>query len=34
MVTFEDDPIVQGGTQVLNRKAGVGVGQALEDVFM
>lgn len=34
MVTFEDDPIIQGGTQVVNRKAGVGVGQALEDVFM
>lgn len=34
MVTFEDDPIVQSGTQLVNRKAGVGVGQALEDVFM
>jgi hypothetical protein len=34
MVTFEDDPIVQGGTQVVNRKVGVGVSQALEDVFM
>ena len=33
MVTFEDDPIIQSGAQV-NRKAGVGVGQALEDVFM
>lgn len=34
MVTFEDDPIRQSSTQVVNRKAGVGVGQALEDVFM
>jgi hypothetical protein len=34
MVTFEDDPIIQGGTQVANRKTSVGVGQALEDVFM
>lgn len=34
MVTFEDDPIIQSGTQGVNRKAGVGVGQALEDVFM
>jgi hypothetical protein len=34
MVTFEDDQIIQSGTQVANRKAGVGVGQALEDVFM
>jgi hypothetical protein len=33
MVTFEDDPIIQG-TQLVNRKATVGVGQALEDVFM
>ncbi|PNF25195.1 hypothetical protein B7P43_G17796 [Cryptotermes secundus] len=34
MVTFEDDPIIQSGTQLVNRKSGVGVGQALEDVFM
>jgi hypothetical protein len=34
MVTFEDDPIIQSGTQAVNRKAGAGVGQALEDVFM
>ena len=34
MVTFEDDPIIQSGMQVVNRKTGVGVGQALEDVFM
>jgi hypothetical protein len=36
MVTFEDDPIIQSSTQVVNRKpgGGVGVGQALEDVFM
>jgi hypothetical protein len=34
MVTFEDDPIIQSGTQLVKRKSGVGVGQALEDVFM
>jgi hypothetical protein len=34
MVTFEDDPVIQSGAQMANRKAAVGVGQALEDVFM
>jgi hypothetical protein len=34
IVTFEDDPIIQSGTQLVNRKSVVGVGQALEDVFM
>jgi hypothetical protein len=34
MVTFEDDPIIQSGTQLVNRKSGVGMGQVLEDVFM
>lgn len=34
MVTFEDDPVIQGSTQMVNRKAGVRTGQALEDVFM
>jgi hypothetical protein len=33
MVTFEDDPVIHSGTQLVNRKS-VGVGQALEDVFM
>jgi hypothetical protein len=34
MVTFEDDPIIQSSTQLVNRKSAVAVGQALEDVFM
>lgn len=34
MVTFEDDPVNQSDAQGINRKQSVGVGQALEDVFM